>query len=141
MKIKSPVNGEVGEVHADPFKCLNVTLKPSREIPETEKDTPVNVQPVEELLTLKLVPVDSGIGSKMTDDIREEAEECRGIYQRLVDKISRPQLDKNMKVYVDDMIVKSKKANSHVEDLEETFTVLRTYQLKLNPWEICIWGK
>ncbi|KAL0307248.1 UNVERIFIED_CONTAM: Retrovirus-related Pol polyprotein from transposon.6 [Sesamum radiatum] len=63
------------------------------------------------------------------------------IYQRLVDKISRPQLDKNMKVYVDDMIVKSKKANSHVEDLEETFTVLRTYRLKLNPWEICIWGK
>ncbi|KAL0307247.1 UNVERIFIED_CONTAM: hypothetical protein Sradi_6142000 [Sesamum radiatum] len=68
MKIKFPVNGEVGEVHADPFKCLNVTF----EAIKREKDTPVNVQPVEELLTLKLVPGDSGIGSKMTDDIREE---------------------------------------------------------------------
>ncbi|KAL0420350.1 UNVERIFIED_CONTAM: hypothetical protein Slati_3057900 [Sesamum latifolium] len=54
-------------------------------------------------------------------------------YQRLVDKIFRPQLGRNMEVYVDDMIVKSKEAHHHVEDLNETFTVLRKYRLKLNP--------
>ncbi|KAL0430604.1 UNVERIFIED_CONTAM: hypothetical protein Sradi_0686400 [Sesamum radiatum] len=54
-------------------------------------------------------------------------------YQRLVDKVFRPQLGQNMKVYVDDMLVKSKEAHYHVEDLDETFPVLRKYQLKLNP--------
>ncbi|KAL0433749.1 UNVERIFIED_CONTAM: hypothetical protein Slati_2709200 [Sesamum latifolium] len=38
-----------------------------------------------------------------------------------------------MEVYVDDMLVKSKEAHHHVEDLDETFAVLRKYQLKLNP--------
>ncbi|KAK4389425.1 Retrovirus-related Pol polyprotein from transposon opus [Sesamum angolense] len=54
-------------------------------------------------------------------------------YQRLVDKIFRPQLGRNMEVYVDDILVKNKEARSHVEDLEETFAVLRKYNLKLNP--------
>ncbi|KAL0445166.1 UNVERIFIED_CONTAM: hypothetical protein Slati_2239300 [Sesamum latifolium] len=38
-----------------------------------------------------------------------------------------------MEVYVDDMLVKSKKAPDHVKDLEETFSILRKYKLKLNP--------
>ncbi|KAL0444190.1 UNVERIFIED_CONTAM: putative enzymatic polyprotein [Sesamum latifolium] len=54
-------------------------------------------------------------------------------YQRLVDKIFRPQIGRNVEVYIDDMLVKSKKAEEHVEDLEETFSVLRKYKLKLNP--------
>ncbi|KAL0393435.1 UNVERIFIED_CONTAM: hypothetical protein Slati_4309700 [Sesamum latifolium] len=54
-------------------------------------------------------------------------------YQRLVDKIFRPQIGRNLEVYVDDMLVKSKKAVDHVKDLEETFSVLRKYKLKLNP--------
>ncbi|KAL0288103.1 UNVERIFIED_CONTAM: Retrovirus-related Pol polyprotein from transposon [Sesamum radiatum] len=45
-------------------------------------------------------------------------------YQRLVDKIFRPQIGRNVEVYVDDMLVKSKKAEEHVKDLEETFSVL-----------------
>ncbi|KAL0445181.1 UNVERIFIED_CONTAM: hypothetical protein Slati_2240800 [Sesamum latifolium] len=53
-------------------------------------------------------------------------------YQRLVDKIFRSQIGRNMEVYVDDMLVKSKKAQDHVADLEETFYVLRKYELKLN---------
>ncbi|KAL0409690.1 UNVERIFIED_CONTAM: hypothetical protein Sradi_1903400 [Sesamum radiatum] len=54
-------------------------------------------------------------------------------YQRLVDKIFRPQIGRNVEVYVDGMLVKSKKAEEHVKDLEETFSVLRKYRLKLNP--------
>ncbi|KAL0440248.1 UNVERIFIED_CONTAM: hypothetical protein Slati_2507800 [Sesamum latifolium] len=37
-----------------------------------------------------------------------------------------------MKVYMDDMLVKSKEAQHHVGDLNETFAVLRKYRLKLN---------
>ncbi|KAL0409436.1 UNVERIFIED_CONTAM: Retrovirus-related Pol polyprotein from transposon, partial [Sesamum radiatum] len=54
-------------------------------------------------------------------------------YQRLVDKIFRPQIGRNVEVYVDDTLVKSKKAEEHVKGLEETFSVLRKYKLKLNP--------
>ncbi|KAL0405653.1 UNVERIFIED_CONTAM: hypothetical protein Slati_3879200 [Sesamum latifolium] len=38
-------------------------------------------------------------------------------YQRLVDKIFRSQIGRNMEVYVDDMLVKSKKAEDHIADL------------------------
>ncbi|KAL0412165.1 UNVERIFIED_CONTAM: hypothetical protein Slati_3806200 [Sesamum latifolium] len=60
-------------------------------------------------------------------------------YQRLVDKIFHPQIGRNVEVYVDDMLVKSKKAADHVKDLEETFSVLRKYKLKLNPAK-CAFG-
>ena len=36
-------------------------------------------------------------------------------------------------MYVDDMLVKSKKESTHLEDLQETFTTLKQYQMKLNP--------
>ena len=38
-----------------------------------------------------------------------------------------------MKVYVDDMLVKSKEEPAHLDNLEETFATLRQYQMKLNP--------
>ncbi|KAL0394310.1 UNVERIFIED_CONTAM: Polyprotein P3 [Sesamum latifolium] len=60
-------------------------------------------------------------------------------YERLVDKIFRPQIGRNFEVYVDDMLVKSKEARNHVKDLEETFSVLRKYKLKLNPRK-CAFG-
>ncbi|CAA0827383.1 Unknown protein, partial [Striga hermonthica] len=54
-------------------------------------------------------------------------------YQRLVDKIFKDQLGRNMEVYVDDMLVKSKEEIDHVNDLKETFMTLRRYGMKLNP--------
>ncbi|KAL0284791.1 UNVERIFIED_CONTAM: Retrovirus-related Pol polyprotein from transposon [Sesamum radiatum] len=60
-------------------------------------------------------------------------------YQRLVDKIFRPQIGRNVEVYVDDILVKSKKAEDHTKDLEKTFSVLRKYKLKLNPAK-CAFG-
>ncbi|KAL0402218.1 UNVERIFIED_CONTAM: Pro-Pol polyprotein [Sesamum latifolium] len=50
-----------------------------------------------------------------------------------------PEDRRNVEVYVDDMLVKSKKAADHVKDLEETFSVLRKYKLKLNPAK-CAFG-
>ncbi|XP_012843489.1 PREDICTED: uncharacterized protein LOC105963616 [Erythranthe guttata] len=54
-------------------------------------------------------------------------------YQRLVDKVFAKQLGRNLEVYVDDMLVKSRKATSHIDDLAETFLTLRRYGMKLNP--------
>ncbi|KAL0313256.1 UNVERIFIED_CONTAM: hypothetical protein Sradi_5724900 [Sesamum radiatum] len=60
-------------------------------------------------------------------------------YQRLVDKIFLPQLGRNIEVYVDYMLIESKKTHDHIEDLNETFVVLRRYRLKLNPGK-CTFG-
>src|SRR3954467_12381994 len=54
-------------------------------------------------------------------------------YQRLVNKIFKKQVGRNIEVYVDDMLVKSAVEMDHIRDLEETFGVLRDYQMKLNP--------
>ena len=46
-------------------------------------------------------------------------------YQRLVNQMFHPQIGRNVKVYVDDMLVKSEKEAMHLDDLEETFETLR----------------
>ena len=43
------------------------------------------------------------------------------------------QIGKNMEVYVDDMLVKSKEKPAHLDELKETFTTLKTHQMRLNP--------
>ena len=44
----------------------------------------------------------------------------------------RPQIRRNVKVYVDDMLVKSLDKGKHLDDLQETFDTLRQYKMKLN---------
>ena len=46
-------------------------------------------------------------------------------YQRLVNHMFRPQIGWNVKVYVDDMLVKSIDEGSHLDNLQETFETLR----------------
>ena len=46
-------------------------------------------------------------------------------YQRLVKKMFSKQIRRNMEMYVDDMLVKSKEESAHLEDLQETFTTLK----------------
>ena len=38
-----------------------------------------------------------------------------------------------MEVYVDNMLVKSKQEELHLDNLRETFETLRKYQMRLNP--------
>ncbi|XP_065017743.1 uncharacterized protein LOC135644202 [Musa acuminata AAA Group] len=54
-------------------------------------------------------------------------------YQRTVNKMFAHQIGRNMKVYVDDMIVKSQAAEAHLADLAETFATLRKFGMRLNP--------
>ena len=53
-------------------------------------------------------------------------------YQRMMTKMFEPQLGKNIEVYIDDMVVKSKVMSDHVEDLENIFEILRRHKLCLN---------
>ena len=61
------------------------------------------------------------------------------IYQRLVNKMFNKQIGRNMEVYMDDMLVKSREELAHLDDLKETFTTLKQYQMKLNPAK-CVFG-
>ena len=54
-------------------------------------------------------------------------------YQQLVNHMFRPQIGRNVEVYVDDMLVKSLDEERHLDDLQETFNTLRRYNMKLNP--------
>ncbi|KAL5545054.1 hypothetical protein UlMin_008838 [Ulmus minor] len=54
-------------------------------------------------------------------------------YQRLVNKMFKDQIGKTMELYVDDMLVKSLKTEEHIQNLKETFEILRRYKMKLNP--------
>ena len=54
-------------------------------------------------------------------------------YQRLVNHMFRPQIGRNVEVYVDDILVKSLDEERHPDDLQETFDTLRRHQMKLNP--------
>ena len=57
---------------------------------------------------------------------------ARSTYQRMMTKMFEPQLGKNVKVYIDDMVVKSKLVSEHVMDLTSTFEILREHKLRLN---------
>ena len=61
------------------------------------------------------------------------------LVQRIVTKIFKNLIGKTMEVYVDDMVVKSKKKQDHINDLRKTFCILRKYQMKLNPSK-CAFG-
>ena len=54
-------------------------------------------------------------------------------YQRLMNKMFTQQIGRNVQVYVDDMLVKSLRENNHLDDLQERFNTLRSYNMKLNP--------
>ncbi|XP_070022704.1 uncharacterized protein [Nicotiana sylvestris] len=60
-------------------------------------------------------------------------------YQRLVTMMFKEQLGKTMEVYIDDMLVKSKKKEYHIGHLKEAFEILRQYGMKLNPKK-CAFG-
>ncbi|XP_065626174.1 uncharacterized protein LOC136066193 [Quercus suber] len=53
-------------------------------------------------------------------------------YQRMMMRMFEPQLGRNIEIYIDDMVVKSKVVAEHVKDLESTFEVLNKYKLRLN---------
>ena len=53
-------------------------------------------------------------------------------YQRMMTRMFESQLGKNIEVYLDDMVVKSKVVSEHVEDLGDIFEILRKHKLRFN---------
>ena len=53
-------------------------------------------------------------------------------YQRMMTKMFESQMGKNIEVYIDDMMVKSKIVFKHIGDLADIFKILRGHKLRLN---------
>jgi hypothetical protein len=53
-------------------------------------------------------------------------------YQRAIQLCLIDQLHRNVEVYVDDVIIKTRNRNEYISDHEETFNSLRKFQWKLN---------
>ena len=43
------------------------------------------------------------------------------------------QIGRNVQVYMDNMLVKSRREHDHLDDLKETFDTLHSYNMKINP--------
>jgi len=76
------------------------------------------------------------MGNVLLQDDVVRPEKCRATYMRSMTTIFH---DKEIKVYVADVIIKTKKATDHMEDLRKFFNRLRRYNLKLNPAK-CVFG-
>ena len=50
------------------------------------------------------------------------------------------QIGKNMEVYVDDMLVKSREELAHLDNLKEMFTTLKKIPDEVKPCQVRFWG-
>ncbi|RVW25892.1 Retrovirus-related Pol polyprotein from transposon 17.6 [Vitis vinifera] len=53
-------------------------------------------------------------------------------YQRLMTKIFKSLIGRTVEIYIDDIVVKIKTWSEHAMHLEETFRLMRAYNMKLN---------
>src|SRR3954471_18625404 len=60
-------------------------------------------------------------------------------YQRCMQACLKDQIGRNVQVYVDDIVIKTREARTLIDDLRETFDNLDRYKIKINP-EKCAFG-
>ena len=61
------------------------------------------------------------------------------MYQRMVTRIFKDQIGDTVEVYIDDMVVKSKRSEEHMPNLVEVFEIVRQHKLCLNVGK-CVFG-
>ncbi|KAK1664335.1 hypothetical protein QYE76_052494 [Lolium multiflorum] len=66
-------------------------------------------------------------------------ENAGATYQRMMQKCLATQIGKNVQVYIDDVVITTKKGSTLIDDLNETFDNLDKFCLKLNPTK-CSFG-
>uniref|UniRef100_A0A2N9FYD5 Uncharacterized protein n=1 Tax=Fagus sylvatica TaxID=28930 RepID=A0A2N9FYD5_FAGSY len=120
LLLKFPTEHGIGEVRGDQVAARECYLASLGAIKKRHPSSPA-----EGLFCYKVMP----FGLK----------NAGATYQRLMNRMFHDQIGRNVEVYVDDMLVKSKEEDGHLDDLRETFQTLRKYQMKLNPSK-CAFG-
>ena len=57
----------------------------------------------------------------------------------MIIKVFKEQIGKNLEVYVDDMLIKSKTLEDYLANLKENFSVMKANRVSINPTK-CIFG-
>jgi len=57
----------------------------------------------------------------------------------LIDSVFHRLIGRNMEVYVDDMVLMSDSFHQHIKDLDEVFSIIQKYNMRLN-LEKCVFG-
>ncbi|GJR79066.1 reverse transcriptase domain-containing protein [Tanacetum coccineum] len=109
-----------------PFKCFLNTYKGYHQIKMAKED---------EEKTAFITSQRVFCYSKMPFNLRNVG----ATYQRLVDKAFHKQIGRNLEVYVDDLVIKSRTEDEIIRDIEETFKTLREINIKLSPKK-CTFG-
>ncbi|GJX26723.1 reverse transcriptase domain-containing protein [Tanacetum coccineum] len=109
-----------------PFKCFLDAYKGYHQIQMAEED---------EEKTAFIMSQGIFFYTKMPFGLRNAG----ATYQHLMDKAFHKQIGRNLEVYVDDLVIKSRTEDEIVKDIEETFKTLREINMKLNPKK-CIFG-
>ena len=78
-------------------------------------------------------------GTYAYDVMPFDLENARATYQRAMVTLFHDMMHKEIEVYVDDMIAKSRTPRDHLIDLRKLFKCLVKYRLRLNPNK-CIFG-
>ena len=68
-----------------------------------------------------------------------ELKNAGATYQQMMTRMFQDKIRRTMKMYIDDMVVKSKQESQHIKELQGTFEVLRQHKLRLNA-EKCVFG-
>ncbi|SPT18051.1 unnamed protein product [Triticum aestivum] len=95
----------------------------------------IKLNPADRLKTAFITPFGAFCYLTMTFNLKNAG----ATFQRCMQKCLLKQLGRNAHVYVDDVVVKTEKRGTLLEDLKETFENLRRFQIKLNP-EKCVSG-
>ncbi|GJX60293.1 reverse transcriptase domain-containing protein [Tanacetum coccineum] len=116
----SEIDWKVESLCGFPFKCFLDTYKGYHQIQMAKED---------EEKTAFVTSQGIFCYKKMPFGLRN----ARATYQHLVDKAFHKQIGRNLEVYVDDLVIKSRTEDEIVRDIEETFKTLREINIKLNP--------
>jgi hypothetical protein len=79
--------------------------------------------------TMFIIPFGIFCYTKMAFDVKNG----EATYQKVIQIILESQTGRNDEVYIDDVVVKSKKCRDLLDDLKETFGNLHKYKMKLTP--------
>nr|GEV84940.1 hypothetical protein [Tanacetum cinerariifolium] len=121
-----------------PYKCFLDAYKGYHQINMAEEDE----EKTTNLKAWSFAPPIKGGGAPKKHKRRSAAPLFKNVvrtknagatYQRLVDKAFQKHIGQNLKVYVDDLVIKIQTEKEVIRDIEETFKTLRKINMKLNP--------
>ena len=57
---------------------------------------------------------------------------ARATYWRMMNKVFKNQIGRNLKVYIDAMLIKFRSLGDHLMDLEENFIIMKNNKVRIN---------